>query len=126
MIARRALSRVAVLVAIGFLFGCQTWQLVAVAPGTPAFEGRATEARLTDGDGSVTNLTSALAFSDTILGTSSTTGLVVRTANSDVRTLEVRRHSLTRTASLLVAHASLVVGAIALVIHVQPHYRGAF
>ena len=126
MIVRRTLGRASVMVGIAFLVGCQTWQTVSVTPGTPAFEGRATEARVTYNDGVVATLTSALAFTDTILGTSPSTGLVVRTPAAAVRTLEVRRHSRTRTVSLLVAHASLVVSVIALVIHVQPHYRGAF
>ncbi len=126
MTARHIVSGGAVVAVLCLLAGCQTMQTVDVRPGLPPFEGRTREARVTFTNGTTTTLVFAFVMADTILGTSPTTGLVHRIPTGTVRTIELQRHSKTRTASLLVAHASLVVTVIALVIQVQPHYRGAF
>lgn len=124
--SRRRLSRAGLLLSLGMLAGCQTWHTVPARPGVPAFQGRATEARITFPDGSVTRLSGAVVAADTVLGTSPETGLIRRTPNDAIQTLEIRRVSKTRTVGLLVVHASFIVSVIALVVHIQPHYRGAF
>ena len=126
MTIRRLVARAALLLALAFVAGCQTWHAVSVRPGVPAFEGRASQARITLADDSIIILNSALVMADTVLGTSPETGLVHRTPNGAIRTLELRRTSKTRTIGLLVAHASLVISGVAIVIWLQPHYRGAF
>ena len=117
--------RVAPLALVALLAGCQTWQTVTVRPGVAPFD-RTSEAHLTLTDGTTSTLTAARVIADTIVGTSPTTGLVHRTPVTTVRSIELRRHSKTRTTSLLVAHASAVIMVITLIVQVQPHYRGAF
>jgi len=126
MTTSRFASRALLFATLAVVAGCQSWHAVPLRPGMPAFEGRASQARITLTDGTVTLLDGAVVVADTVLGTSPETGLLRRAPNGAIRTLEVRRVSKTRTVGLLVVHASLVISMIALVVHVQPHYRGAF
>jgi hypothetical protein len=81
--------------------------------------------RLTLADGSQVILARPVVVADSIVG-SGEVGSVVRAGAGDVRALEVRRLNLTRTASLVVTQASFILSMIALIVHLQPHYRGLF
>lgn len=94
-------------------------------PVAPSGEAFARTTRLTLMTDQQLTMTSALIRPDSIIGTSEF-GEAVRVATSDVRSIEVHELSTTRTVGLLVTHASILVSAVALIIHVQPHYRGAF
>ena len=81
--------------------------------------------RVTLADGSRMTMVTHELRPDSLIGTMASGG-PVRAAVGDVQTLEVQRFSLPRTASLVVTHASALVTVIALIVHVQPHYRGTF
>lgn len=88
-------------------------------------DGPRGSARVTLADGSRTTLWTHEIQRDSIIGTTAA-GDDVRAAAGDVRSFEVPRLNATRTATLVVFHASALVSLIALIVHVQPHYRGTF
>jgi hypothetical protein len=71
-------------------------------------------------DGTVSTLRSPVLSTDSILG--HTPSGVEKVDARRVRLVEERRFNAVRTAGLVVVHATLVVGFIAWVISVQPHY----
>ena len=128
MSRRRARARVRLRHALGLalvgpaLAACQTWRMPSVAPQTLIEGERPRVVRATLDDGRVLTLTQPVIVSDTIVGTT-LLGLE-RAPMSQLRSLEVRRTSVPRTLALIVTHVSAVVTAIAVIIEIQPHYRG--
>ena len=115
--------RIAILLsALPLLAGCQSWRASSVAPSTVLTEERPEVVRVTLSDGEVVTLAQPRLVSDTIVGASEAG--MERAAVGEVRTLEVRRTSFTRTFGLVLTHAAAVVTAIVLIIDAQPHYRG--
>ena len=49
---------------------------------------------------------------------------VVRAAPADFSLLEIRHFSIVKTAALVASHFAVIAGFVAVVIWVQPHYRG--
>jgi hypothetical protein len=78
--------------------------------------------RVTFSDASVVTFERPSIVADSIQG--STASGDVRRSVADVRGLEVRRSSVAKTGAFFVLQAAAVVSFIALVVHVQPHYRG--
>jgi hypothetical protein len=110
---------------VAFSSACQTWRPAPIAPNLAAPENRPDIIRVELADGRRITMPRPVITADSIVGVVGF-GSVIRTATADVRALEVQRYSLTRTFGLVLAHASAVVSVIALIVHVQPHYRGAF
>jgi hypothetical protein len=97
---------------------------MSVAPGAAIGEQRPTIIRVTLPDGSQVRMSRPVIIGDSMVA--STEANSTRTAVADVRRLEVQRFSVHRTVGLLVAHASIGLGVVAFIFHVQPHYRGLF
>jgi hypothetical protein len=102
--------------------GCYAWRPTATAPGRLVAEQSPPSIRATMMDGRMVTVSNPTLVNDTIVG--ATAAGEERAAAADVLSVDVRRLSVTRTVSLFVMHASAVVGLIAAIVHVQPHYRG--
>ena len=102
--------------------GCYSWRPTNVGPHALINDARPLEVRATMLDGSVMTMRNPTLVNDTIVGASRAGE--ARAPAGELRSLEVRRFSATRTAVLVTAHAATVVGIIAAVIYVQPHYYG--
>jgi hypothetical protein len=102
--------------------GCYSWRPVTSGPEVVIRDARPRDVRTTLSDGTVLTLQNPMLASDTIVG-SSRAG-TVRAPTALVERLEVQRFSFVRTTALITLHAGVVVGLIAAIIAVQPHYRG--
>ena len=107
---------------VPLLAGCRSWQATPATPAALIADQRPAEVRVTLADESVVTIERPSIVSDTIRGLTASEN--VRAAIEDVRTLEVRRTSVPKSMALVVLHVAAVVSLIALVVHVQPHYRG--
>ena len=87
-------------------------------------EARLDVVRLVRVDGTQVTVSRPVITSDSIVGYDGYDP--VGAALTDVRSLEVQRWSAARTAGFVVAQASLVLHLFALIVQVQPHYRGVF
>lgn len=99
---------------------CYSWRPMMPAPRGDGLERRPPAVRVTMDDGTVSTLRSPVLSTDSILG--HTPSGVEKVDARRVRLVEERRFNAVRTAGLVVVHATLVVGFIAWVISVQPHY----
>jgi hypothetical protein len=117
-------TRVAVfLLSLSALAGCRTWRPVQVS--APALVAAAPDVvRLVRSDGTRVTVSDPEIVADSIVGYDGFDP--VRTALTDVRSAELQRWSGPRTAGFIVAQASLVLHIFALIVQVQPHYRGLF
>ena len=112
-----------VLLTVIALAGCRTWRPVDVSG--PAIARAAPDVvRIVRADGTRATVSSPAIVSDSIVGFDGFDP--VRTALSDVSSVEIQRWSVPRTAGFVVAQASLVLHLFALIVQVQPHYRGLF
>jgi hypothetical protein len=103
--------------------GCRTWSPVDVS--SPALStGTPDVARIVRTDGTRATVSDPRIVADSIVGFDGFDP--VRTALVDVESVEVPRWSGPRTIGLIVAQASVVLHFVALIVHVQPHYRGLF
>jgi hypothetical protein len=102
--------------------GCYSWRPVSVGPEALINEVRPRYVRATLSDGTVVTMQNPMLVSDTIVG-ASRSGLV-RALAGELESLEVRRFSMTRTTALVGLNVGVIVGAIAAIIAVQPHYHG--
>jgi hypothetical protein len=103
--------------------GCRTWQPMDVSG--PVISAAAPDiVRIVRTDGTRATVSDPAIVSDSIVGYDGFDP--VRTALVDVESVELQRWSGPRTAGLIVAQASLVLHFVALIVHVQPHYRGLF
>ena len=105
------------------LAGCRTWRPVDPS-GLAAAGARPDVVRVMRGDGTQVTMSRPVITSDSIVGYDGFDP--VGAALADVRSVEVQRWSAPRTAGLVVAQASLVLHVLALIVQVQPHYRGLF
>jgi len=107
---------------LGPLGGCQSWQATEVYPGVLIAEQRPDAVRITLVDSSVVTFERPTIVADSIGGFTRTGN--VRAAVEDVRTLEVRRASVPKSLAFIVFHAAAVVSFVAIIVWLQPHYRG--
>ena len=123
MVSRRP-GRWVLLAVMGvpLLAGCRSWQATPAAPAALIADGRPAEVRVTLADESVVTIERPSIVSDTIRGLSASGN--VRAAIEDVRTLEVRRSSVPKSMAFVILHVAAVVSFIAIVVDLQPHYRG--
>jgi hypothetical protein len=120
---RRPLPVILVLVCMMGTTGCRTWQPVDVS--SPALSNGAPDVvRIVRTDGTRATLEDPRIVADSIVGFAGFDP--VRTALVDVESVELQRWSGPRTVGLIVAQASVVLHFVALIVHVQPHYRGLF
>jgi hypothetical protein len=119
----RSMRAVLVLLSVVAFAGCRTWRPVD-ASGLAIAEARPDAVRLVRTDGTRVTVSRPVISSDSIVGYDGFDP--VGAALTDVRTIEVQRWSAPRTAGLVVAQASLVLHLFALIVQVQPHYRGLF
>jgi len=103
------------------LAACHSWRPTTASPQMLIADERPSEIRITLADGSVRMIRSPQIVSDSIVG--STEFGLTRAAAMDLRTVEVRRFNVLRTAGLVAAHVGLVLGVSALVIYALPHYH---
>ncbi|MGE0157935.1 MAG: hypothetical protein AB7T31_00910 [Gemmatimonadales bacterium] len=106
------------------LAGCRTWQTAEGAPGPAIAAARPDAVRLVRSDGTRLSVSEPTLRSDSIVGFDGFD--LVGAPLADVRSVELQRWSVPRTAGFLVAQASLVLHVFALIVQVQPHYRGLF
>lgn len=113
-----------VLLSVVVLAGCRTWQPLAVAPGPAIAETRPDGVRLVRTDGTRITVARPQVRADSIVGFDGFDPVGAPLA--EVRSVEIQRWSVPRTTGLIVAQASLVLHLFALIVQVQPHYRGLF
>jgi len=104
------------------LWGCRSWQAASIPPAILIAQERPDVVRVTLADSSVVTLQRPAMVADSIRG--STPEGFVRASVEDVRTLEVRRTSVPKTLSFFVFQAAAIVTFIAVIVDLQPHYRG--
>ena len=104
------------------LASCRSWQATPVAPASLIAEERPVEVRVTLADDRVVTLERPSIVSDSIRGL--TPDGTVRAAIADVQAVEVRRTSLPKSLAFVVFHVAAVVSVIAVIVDLQPHYRG--
>jgi hypothetical protein len=119
----RPLRAVLVLVCMMAATGCRTWQPVDVS--SPALSTGAPDVvRIVRNDGTRATVSDPRILADSIVGFDGFDP--IRTALVDVESVELQRWNGPRTVGLIVAQASVVLHFVALIVHVQPHYRGLF
>lgn len=104
------------------LGACHSWRTVSGAPRTYIDMERPQLVRATLEGGRTVTLAQPSMLADTIVGMTDL-GLG-RAPTLELRSLEVQRTSVPKTLALIVTHVAVVVTAIAIIIDVQPHYRG--
>jgi hypothetical protein len=104
------------------LGGCARWSQTGASPRAVITGARPPEVRITRADGDRLIVARPVIARDSIFGTSEV-GLA-RMHVAEVRLMEVERFSPGRTLALIVAHAGAVVGFVALIVDLLPHYRG--
>jgi hypothetical protein len=102
--------------------GCYSWRPVSVGPSALINETRPRDVRVTLTDGTVVTMQNPMLMSDTIVGATRTGS--VRAPTWELQRLEVLRFSVTRTTALVGLHVGAIVGIVAAIIAVQPHYHG--
>jgi len=102
--------------------GCHSWRPVSAAPHDVIDQERPAHVRATLDDGRVLTLAQPTVVADTLFG--NTGAGLERVPTAHVRALEVERGSVPKTLALIVTHVSVVLSVIAIIIDVQPHYRG--
>jgi hypothetical protein len=118
--AHRARRLLLALILPLLLVGCRSWRTADV---DALFDARSAQSmRTTLTDGTVMDIQNSFLRNDSIYGQGPRAA--VQMPLSRVESIQVMRFSPTRTTALLVAHATVVVGFIAWVIHLQPHYQG--
>jgi hypothetical protein len=108
--------------ALPLVAGCRSWQATPIAPATLIADEGPTEIRVTFADERVVTIERPSIVSDSIRGL--TREGTVRAAIDDVRSLEVRRSSFPKSLAFVVFHVAAVVSFIAIIVDLQPHYRG--
>jgi hypothetical protein len=119
----RPLPVILVLVCMTATTACRTWHPVDVS-GPALATGAPDVVRIVRTDGTRATLEDPRIVADSIVGFEGFDP--VRTALVDVESVELQRWSGPRTVGLIVAQASVVLHFVALIVHVQPHYRGLF
>jgi hypothetical protein len=119
----RSLRAALVLVCLIATAGCRTWRAVDVSGPTIA-SAAPDVVRIVRTDGTRATVSDPRIVSDSIVGFDGFDP--VRTALVDVESVELQRWSGPRTVGFIVAQASVVLHFVALIVHVQPHYRGLF
>lgn len=107
---------------VAFLPACYSWQPVTVSPEEVIRDEQPLTVRLTSRDGSRMDVRNPSFSNDSIVGF--TDSGLVRAASSEVELLEVSRFNFLKTGIAVVTHAGIIVGFIAAVIRIQPHYYG--
>ena len=120
----RCMRAGSVLLFVAVLTGCRTWQPITVAPGPVIAETRPDGVRIVRTDGTRIDISQPQVRADSIVGFDGFDP--VGAPFSEVSSVEVPRWSVPRTTALIVAQASLVLHLFALIVQVQPHYRGLF
>jgi hypothetical protein len=113
-----------VLMVVAALAGCRTWQPITAAPGPVIADSRPDGVRLVRTDGTRIDVSRPQVRADSIVGFDGFDP--VGAPLSEVSSVEIPRWSVTRTTGLIVAQASLVLHLFALIVQLQPHYRGVF
>ena len=78
--------------------------------------------RITRTNGSMVTLEAPTIVADSIVGTTDLG--IARAAPEDIRSLEVRYLSITKTLGAIVAQAAVALSIIVFATEVEPHYRG--
>jgi hypothetical protein len=104
------------------LGGCHSWQATEVPLPLLIAERRPDAIRVTLADSSVVTFERPTIDADSIRGLTPTGN--VRAPVEDVRSLEVRRTSVPKSVAFVVSKVAAIVTFVAIIVYVQPHYRG--
>jgi hypothetical protein len=104
------------------LTACYSWQPITASPQQLLPEERPPEMRVTSTSGAVFTFEDPSIINDSIAG--STELGPVRMDIQDLRVLEVRRFSVSKTLGAMALNAAAIAGFMALFIKAQPHHDG--